>query len=277
VVTTSLVYVPSGPRGAPFPASSLFAGPRQIIGILIPNIKGVAAVPYFPRKTGSIDNMRTAIPAILPPKQRRSQETLERLLDAAETVIRSDGIAGLTVMKVVSKALSSVGAFYRRFPDRDALIYAVQERNHARALELYADQLATLDMENAPIEETLEKLFSLRAAMILRDAPLVHAFAVQGALSPVFQDESRRFFASCRSTLTQVILAHRGEMAHPEPELAAEMVCRTWLALMEQLVFYGESPFDSPGRLSDAHVLVSEFCRASAAYLRGTRAVPLPD
>ena len=213
--------------------------------------------------------MRTTVPTIVPPKQQRSHDTLRRLLDAAEVVIREDGIGGLTVTKVVRQAHSSVGAFYRRFPDRDALLYAVQERNHARALELYASQLASLDVENTPIEETLEQLFSLRASMIMRDAPLVHAFTVQGALSPVFQEEERRFFASCRSTLTQVMLAHRSEMEHPEPELAAEMVCRTWLALMEQLVFYGESPFETPGRLGDAHVLVSEFCRASLAYLRG--------
>ncbi len=213
--------------------------------------------------------MRTTIPAVLPPKQRRSQETLRRLLNAAEDVIREEGITGLTVTKVVKKAHSSVGAFYRRFADRDALIYALMERNHAHALELYQTQLATLDVEHAPLEETLEKLLSFRAAMVLKDAPLVHAFAVEGALSPAFQDEGRRFFASCRSTLSQVILSHRDEMEHPEPELAAEMVCRTWLALMEQLVYYGETPFDTPARSSDAQVLVSEFCRAMSGYLRG--------
>ena len=77
--------------------------------------------------------------------------------------------------------------------------------------------------------------------MALCDAPLVHAFATKGAVSPVFQDESRRFFASCRSILTQAILARKDEMQHPEPELAAELVCRTWLALVEQLVDWLET------------------------------------
>ena len=213
--------------------------------------------------------MKTSIPAVLAPKQRRSQETLKRLLDAAEEVIREDGIGGLMVAKVVEKAHSSVGAFYRRFPDRDALLYAVQERNHAHALEIYKRQLDTLDVENAPLEQTLEKLLSFRAAMVIKDAPLVHAFAVEGALSPTFQEEGRRFLASCRTTMSQVILSHRDEMEHPDPELAAEVMCRLWLALMEQLVFYGESPFNTPARSSDVHVLVSEFCRAMSAYIRG--------
>ena len=221
--------------------------------------------------------MKTTIAAVRPPKQRRSQETLERLLDAAEEVIREEGLPGLTVTKVAQKARASIGAFYRRFPDRDAMVYALQVRNHARALNIYRQQLDTLDVENTPLEATLEKLLSFRAAMVLKDAPLVHAFAVQGAISPAFQEEGRNFIAGCRTALSHVILAHRDEIEHPDPDLAAEMICRLWLALMEQLVFYGDSPFNTPARSSDTQVLVSQFCRAMSAYLRGAPRACLPD
>ena len=59
------------------------------------------------------------------PQQLRSRQTLDRLLDAAEAVIREEGISELTVAKVVKRGQSSVGAFYRRFPDREALLFAV--------------------------------------------------------------------------------------------------------------------------------------------------------
>ncbi|MFH0916518.1 MAG: TetR/AcrR family transcriptional regulator [bacterium] len=208
------------------------------------------------------------ISPVIPPRRRRGQETLERFLDATETVIREEGIAELTVTKVVKKAGSSVGAFYRRFPDRDALLYAVQERNHARAIQAYDAQLAKLKLENASLEEILETLLFFRARLVLRDAALVHAFLVKGALRSAFQEEGRRFFAGCWTTLTQVLMSHRDLMGHPEPELALEVVCRTWLALMEQVVLYGDSPFDTPVRTSDTELLVAEYCRAMAAYLR---------
>ena len=149
-------------------------------------------------------------------------------------------------------------------------------RNHSLAQRLYDEHSAKLDLEHLTLEETLETLFSLRARVILRDAPLLHAFVVQGALGPTFQEESRRFFASCKTTLSRVMLFHKADMGHPDPELAAEVVCRTWLALMEQLVLYGDNPFDTPTRSSDARVLVAEFCRATAAYLRGDRAHAIP-
>jgi AcrR family transcriptional regulator len=219
--------------------------------------------------------MTYTVSSAVPPKQLRSRQTLDRLLDAAEAVIREEGIAELTVVKVVRKAQSSVGAFYRRFPDRDALLYAIQERNHARAREVYDAQLATLMRRKVSLEETLGRLFSLRAKMVLKDAPLLHAFVVQEAILPLFQQEGRKFYAYCRTAMTQVLLSHRDEIAHPEPELAAEMVCRTWLGLMEQVVLYGASPFDTEARSGDTHTLVAEYTKAMSAYLRGGAADPV--
>ncbi len=213
--------------------------------------------------------MSTMVSSAVPPKQLRSRQTLDRLLDAAEAVIREEGISELTVVKVVKRAQSSVGAFYRRFPDRDALLFAIQERNHARAREVYDAQLAELERGRASLEETLTQLFALRAQQVLEDAPLLHAFVVQEAVLPLFQQEGRKFYAYCRSTMTHVLLSHREEISHPEPELAAEMVCRTWLGLMEQVVLYGASPFDAHARSGDTATLVAEYTKAMSAYLRG--------
>ena len=69
-----------------------------------------------------------------PPRQARSQRTLERLLDAAEELIMERGSTGLTVSEVVRVAGSSVGAFYARFPDKDALLATLHERACVEAL-----------------------------------------------------------------------------------------------------------------------------------------------
>jgi AcrR family transcriptional regulator len=195
---------------------------------------------------------------------------MNRLLDAAEAVIREEGIGELTVTKVVQRAGTSVGAFYRRFPNRDALVYALQKRSHFRAEEAYKAQLDSLDTENSSLEDLLEELLFLRAELALRDASLVHAFVVEGAVQPTFQDEGRRFFANCRATLNQVLLTHREILGHPDPEVALEVVCRSWLALVEQIAIYGKSPFDAPARTANSDLLVAEFCRAMASYLRSS-------
>jgi AcrR family transcriptional regulator len=240
-----------------------------IIGIPIPVVN--RDFPYY--------NQRVKAAVTFPPgkKQRRSQETRDLLLDAAEAVLREDGLADLKIVSVVERANSSVGAFYRRFSDRDALLYAVQERNHAHARELYDQQLTKLQTQDLSLSETLAEMFAFRAKMIARDAPLLHAFVVQEALGPAFQEEGRRFFAYCRSAMTHVVVSHKDEIAHPNPALAAEVVCRTWLALMEQVVLYGASPFDVPGPSADVDTLVAEFTRAMVGYLRGNALAPCLD
>ena len=76
-----------------------------------------------------------------PPRQIRSQQTLERLLDAAEQLILEKGPEGASVSGVAKRAKSSVGAFYARFDDKDSLLRSVYER--------------FLDQANATIDHAL--------------------------------------------------------------------------------------------------------------------------
>ena len=62
-----------------------------------------------------------------PPKQERSLQTLNRLLDAAENVLEEEGLDAATVPKIARRAGVSVGVVYRRFPNKDALIRGVYE------------------------------------------------------------------------------------------------------------------------------------------------------
>jgi AcrR family transcriptional regulator len=62
------------------------------------------------------------------PIQRRSRQTLERLLDAAERLLEDRTFHELSVADVVAEASSSVGSFYARFPEKEALRQALLER-----------------------------------------------------------------------------------------------------------------------------------------------------
>src|SRR6476661_5441098 len=51
------------------------------------------------------------------PLQERSQQSLERMLDAAEALIYERGFDELTVGDLVQRSRTSVGSFYARFED----------------------------------------------------------------------------------------------------------------------------------------------------------------
>ena len=59
---------------------------------------------------------------VRPPLQARSQQTLERLLIAAETLLAERPWEQIGVAELCAAADTSVGAFYARFTDKDAVL-----------------------------------------------------------------------------------------------------------------------------------------------------------
>lgn len=62
------------------------------------------------------------------PQQSRSQESTDRMLDAALGIIARDGMAGLSIAAVSRESGVSNGALYHRFGDRHGLLVAAQDR-----------------------------------------------------------------------------------------------------------------------------------------------------
>ena len=59
------------------------------------------------------------------PRQKRSKETVDRIMGAALVVLEEEGIDGLTAIKVSKKAGVNVASFYQYFPNKNAVVYAV--------------------------------------------------------------------------------------------------------------------------------------------------------
>src|SRR6185436_4347782 len=69
--------------------------------------------------------------SIRPPKQKRSQESLERVLEASVRLLEENGFDAFTIQDVSQRADVSVGAIYARFGNKESLLRAV----HRHAME----------------------------------------------------------------------------------------------------------------------------------------------
>lgn len=61
------------------------------------------------------------------PQQQRSREALEAVLEAGQKLLRTDGLASITMQQIAQHADVSVGNIYRIFGNKDALLLAVYE------------------------------------------------------------------------------------------------------------------------------------------------------
>jgi AcrR family transcriptional regulator len=76
------------------------------------------------------------IPERRNPKQRRSQETVRFVLDAAVRILIRDGVNAVTTNRIAEVAGVSVGSIYQYFPDKHAIFVALHERHVAEVGEV---------------------------------------------------------------------------------------------------------------------------------------------
>src|SRR5450755_2392993 len=83
----------------------------------------------------------TPAPAASAPS-RGAERTHELLLDAGVAVAERDGLAGLSVNRVVAEAGVAKGTFYVHFADREAFVDALHARFHDRVQQAVARAIA---------------------------------------------------------------------------------------------------------------------------------------
>lgn len=196
---------------------------------------------------------------IRPPKQSRSRRTLDRIVEASLELLATEGLAGLTVHKVVAKANSSVGSFYARFDGKEDLLDFLGERVWSEALERWEQALATRDWSDFELSEVIQGAVGLLIdAQRSRSAYLKALDWASGRQSDAYE----AFRSELLRGLRQLILLHRNEIAHPDPELAVRLGLRAVLGVVD-------SEFRATRDRLSRDVLIEECRSLLLGYLTG--------
>ena len=76
------------------------------------------------------------------PSQKRSQERVERMLQAATALIEENGSDAMRMGEVAERADVSIGSLYQYFPDKAAIVRTLAERYNAEGRTCISDGLA---------------------------------------------------------------------------------------------------------------------------------------
>src|SRR5262245_27122354 len=158
---------------------------------------------------------------VKPPQQARSQKTLERLLDAAEELIAERGVASVTVSEVVRRAGSSVGAFYARFPDKDALLATLHERSCAEALATSELALDPKRWESIDLAAAIFEIVKFAGVLYRERRGIVIAFIELSAANPTFAERRAALESETGARLLAFLKTRESEIAHPDLDVAA--------------------------------------------------------
>jgi AcrR family transcriptional regulator len=202
---------------------------------------------------------------VRPVRQERSQRTLERLLDAAEVVIRDKGFADAAVVDIARQAGCSVGTFYRRFRDKQGLLHALDERFAEEFRATMEDAVSPQRWEGAPIAEILAGYLEFSLEQGRERAAVQRAALVMSARDAAFAERQARLARDLHERLRDLLWERRDEIGHEEPAVAIEFALEQLRTLL--LARLNLSPLDSSLlSVSDAE-FVSEALSSVCAYL----------
>jgi len=208
---------------------------------------------------------------IRPPRQARSRETLERLLDASEAVIGEKGFADAGVADIAARAGCSTGAFYRRFRDKAALIEALLERLTVEFRATLEEAVDPSRWEGASAREILEGYLQFALLTGRDQAGLRRAQLALALGDPAM---GQRLYAMQKDGDRQVgdlIAQRRDEIRHPRPEIAIPFVLEQLRCMLLNRL-EGALLYSSLDQISDED-FVSEALASASAYLQ----LPLAD
>jgi AcrR family transcriptional regulator len=91
------------------------------------------------------------------PKQARSRERFDRILDAAAALFAEVGYDAVTADEIAARADTSVGGLYRFFPDKLAIFHALADRYFNQLQKLFI-ALHTEETLQLPLEDYINHM-----------------------------------------------------------------------------------------------------------------------
>ena len=187
---------------------------------------------------------------VRPPKQQRSREAWNRVLDAGVAILEDGGYEAFTIAAVCDRAGVAPPSIYARTTSKDALFLAVYEHGVARlrvGQEVFADDarwtaLGPSELVRAAVAET--------AGISLRNQRFLGAVVLISGGHPEVRRRGSRYAGDLGEGFARVVLRAGSAITHPDPGAAVRRCFGTvFAALLFRMAYGGD--FATPAPVSD--------------------------
>jgi AcrR family transcriptional regulator len=214
-----------------------------------------------------VDDALAADLEVRPPKQQRSREAWNRVLDAGVATLEDGGYDAFTIAAVCERAAVAPTAIYARTSSKDALFLAVYEHGIGRlraGQKVFADDdrwagLTPVDLVRAAVTEMV--------ALSLRHQRFLGAVVLLSAAHQEVQRRGDRYARELGDGFTGVVLRAADTITHPDPEAAVRSCFGTVFSATMIRVAYGPA-FATPSPVDD-DAFVSHLGEMAVRYLLG--------
>lgn len=188
-----------------------------------------------------MDVEAVAMKKLREPQQGRSRASFERMLATAEALMVERGSDDFTLNDVAKVGKVSIGSIYCRFDSKDDLVRAVQTRVLDRVDAEMLSQIADARDGASGLDDVVHRLVQNVADTLSRFAAVMRPLMLRASSDPVIAMIGKRSFIATAQAVTGALLAHRDEVAHPDPDRAADAAFTMLYASVARHLGFGTS------------------------------------
>jgi AcrR family transcriptional regulator len=197
------------------------------------------------------------------PKQARSVETRDRLLDAAEAIMEEKSFDDATIEEIVSRAGLTTGAFYARFRNKEALFRHLEDRMTSEFVAIFSEVTAAPGAA-ARGAELLRRIIAVWAREYVRRRSVARALVLRSHTDAQIHGRLQNL-NRLNHARTFRVLGRESAIRHPNRALAIDFALLAARSVLRETILFrevwpGRPPLDEDG-------LVRELTRMTLAYL----------
>ena len=191
------------------------------------------------------------------PRQERSKQTVDVLLESTAQVLKQVGIRDTTTEKIATRAGVSIGSLYQYFPNKVALFEALMTQHLEQAMSnamALAQQLV-----DAPANEFPRVLSEIMLTTERKDpqlSSLLHQIASTNGSVAAIEIQFTRAFEMGMATLLREKQGQPGFRTDMDPDIAGRILTRTLAGLARRTMEMDPSLMESETFAAEVQQLI---------------------
>lgn len=212
-------------------------------------------------------------PLVKTPVQQRSRDTLERIARATRDLLAETVFEELTLQQIVSRAQCSVGTFYQRFANKDAILPYLLTIHYEEIRHRLEHMLSRMAGKN--LEQRVAEVVYFLATNALKDRGLIRTLVLRNQQRPEsIPTEIRGAASEMLESIYRSLLECEHEIEHRAPRPALQVgLLMVSATVRERLVMVGSTQASTLDL--DAPELTRELTAALLAYLHNPIDIPV--
>jgi len=187
------------------------------------------------------------------PKQSRSVETWNGILEAAASIYAERGYEQATTHQIAAEAGVSVGALYRYFADKQAILEELYSREVDDVRRRILGEFSLADLVGQDVRQLVRKTISLAFRVYSEHPGLRRVLREQSRKVPALIELRRRQDTELQDAVQQILRGFQQKVRLPDIEVGAYLIALFLESLIDEHVLYraAEGAFDDE-RIIDA-------------------------